>query len=76
MDLQPLAPFDPGLGRQVGHLLERRDVLRPAVRVAAVIKRVHSDEHIAGSERLRPRQREGKEHRVTGRHVSDRDPIS
>ena len=54
-------------------LLERRDVLGPAVGIARVVERVHADEDVAAREHLGPRQRERQEDRVARRHVCDRD---
>src|SRR6266545_3644631 len=71
-----LAAFHPGLGRKVGHLFEGTDVLRAAVRVAAVVKRVDPDKYVAGLERLRPSQRERQKDGVTGGHVGNRDPLA
>ena len=75
VDLQLLPALDPGLGRQVGHLLVGADVLGPAVRVAAVVQGVDADEDVAGLQHLGPGQREGQEDRVAGRNVGDRDLV-
>ena len=73
MDLQPLRALDAGLRGQVGHPLEGLDVLRPAIRIPAVVERVDTHEHVARAQRLGIRKRERQEDRVAGGHVGDRD---
>ena len=72
---EPLAPLHPRLRRQARHRLEGSDVLRPAVRVARVVQRIHPDVEIGGTQHLRPGEGEGEEDGVAGRHVGDRDPL-
>ena len=45
--------FDTGLGRQTSERFERLDELGPTVRVAGIVERIHADEDIARSGRLR-----------------------
>src|SRR5467141_495161 len=74
VDLQPRS-LDAGPGRELRHLLVGRDVLRPAVRVAAVIERVHADEEIVRLQRFRPGEREAEENRVARRDVGERNRL-
>jgi len=60
----PLASLYGRLRGQVGHGLESLDELGPAVRVAAVVKGVDTDEDVAGPKGLGPGQGEGQEYRV------------
>ena len=76
MDLESLRSLDAGSGREVGHRLVGRDVLGPAVRVAAVVERVDADEDVLGAERLGPGERKGQEYRVARRHVGDRNAVA
>src|SRR2546422_5348132 len=71
VDLQPRA-LDAGPGRELRHLLEGREILRPAVRVAAVVERVHADEAIVRLQGLRPGEREAEEDRVARGDVGRR----
>lgn len=55
--------------REVGHSLERGDVLRSAIRVPRVIDSVHTNEDLGGAEHLGPGKGVGEEDRVSGRDV-------
>ena len=48
MDLELQRTLDAGLCCQIGRSLKRRDEFRPAVRVPAVVDRVHTDENVRG----------------------------
>src|SRR5467141_1681283 len=74
VDLQPRS-LDAGPGRELRHLLVGREVLRPAVRVAAVVERVHADEEIVRLQRFRPGEREAEEDRVARRDVGRRNRL-
>ena len=65
--------FDAGFGRQVREPFERRDELRPAVRVAGVVDRVHTDEQVGRPHHFSISQRQREKHRVAGRHIGDRN---
>ena len=65
--------LDGGLGREVRHLLERLDVLGPAVGVAAVVEGVDADEDVVCFEHLGPGERDREEDGVARGHVGDRE---
>ena len=69
-------PSTPAARREVRHPLERLEVLRPAVGIARIVERVHADEDVVRTGRLREGEREGEEDRVARRHVGDRDPAA
>ena len=68
-----LGPFDAGLRREARHDFEGGDELGTAVGVAAVVERVHADEHVARTEHLGERESERQEDRVAGGNVRDRN---
>src|SRR5467141_4522512 len=74
VDLQPRS-LDAGLGRELRHLLVGREVLRPAIGVAAVVERVHADEEVVRLQRFRPGEREAEEDRVARRDVGQRNRL-
>ena len=47
MNLQRLPPLHARPGLQICHPLKGLDELRPAIRIAAVVQRIHSDKNIA-----------------------------
>ena len=76
MNRQGLPTLHAGLGREIGHPLKGRDELRPAVRVAAIVQRIHSDEDVARSQNLCPGKREGQKDRVARGHIGNGDPAA
>jgi hypothetical protein len=46
MDVELAHPFDSDLGREVGQLLERFEILGPAVGIARIVDAVDADEDI------------------------------
>src|SRR6202035_3830762 len=54
-------------------LFIRFDVLRPAVRISAVIEGIHADEDVKGVKHFSPGEREREEDRISGRNVRNRD---
>ena len=56
VDAERAAPSTPALVASGGQALERRDELRPAVRVPGVVERVDADEDVARAEHLGPRR--------------------
>src|SRR5450830_17629 len=69
-------PLYAGLGRQVGHALERLDELWAAVRVAGIIHRVDADKDIAGIQHFCPAESQGQEYGVARRYIGDRDAFA
>ena len=69
------AALDAGLRGQVGHRGEGGDVLRPAIGIAAVVDGVDAEEDVGGADRLGVGQRQRQQHRVSRRHVGDRDAV-
>jgi hypothetical protein len=67
--------FDSRAGGEVRHSGVGRDVLGPAVGIAAVVEGVGPKEDVPGAEGFGPREREGEEDRVPGRHVGGRDTL-
>src|SRR5262245_1352549 len=59
-----LRTLDAGPRRDGREMLEGADELRPAVRVARVIERVHADDEVVSAEDLRPAEGEREEDRV------------
>src|SRR5207302_1125340 len=57
VNLEPLGAFYAGPGRQVCHALEGFNELWTAIRVAAVVERIDSDEDVGGAQHLSPRKR-------------------
>src|SRR5689334_13244383 len=59
------------LGANTGSLLKTCDEFRAAVRIAAVIECVHTDENIAAFNHLGPCQRVTQEDKISRRNVGD-----
>ena len=75
VDLELQRPFHAGFCGQIRQPFESRDVVRPAIGIAAVIDGIHADEDICCLVRFGKRQRQRQQHRVPRRHVSDRDAV-
>ena len=60
----------------VGQRFKKRDELRPAIRITAVIDRIRADEYVSGRNRFRPRQRVREKNCVSRRNVSGRNAAS
>src|SRR6187431_239910 len=69
-------PLDAGAGGEVRHPLEGLDVLRPAVRVAAVVQGICADEDVGRLQYFGPAHGEGEEDGVPGGDVRRRDPVA
>ena len=72
MDSESLA-FHAGFRCELGKIFKRRDELRPAIRIAAVIERVDADEDIGRVKHFRARERVREKNGVSRRHISDRN---
>ena len=62
-------PFDPGLGRQIGHSLEGRNEFRAAIGIAGIVHRVDTNEDIAGTQHFSPAQSQRQEYGIARRHI-------
>ena len=65
--------FDSGFGPDVGQGFKQRDKFRPAIRITAVIDRVHAEKNVGGADHFRPGEGVRQKNRVPGRYVSDRN---
>src|SRR5262245_15160970 len=54
---------------QARKVLERRDELRAAIRIARVVERIHADDDPLGGQGLSPGKRQSKKHGVASRNV-------
>src|SRR5215213_7592310 len=71
LDAHGRGTLDAAARGEVGHVLERLDVLGTAIGIARVVERVDADEDVGGAEYLRPGEAEGEEDRVARRDVGD-----
>ncbi len=69
MNPEPAATLHGGRRGPIGHLLKGGDELGSAIRIAAVVRRVHPNEQVEGPEHLRPSEGVAQKDRVAGRHV-------
>src|ERR1700681_532057 len=69
MNLDPGA-FYAGLGGDVGQYFKKRDELRPAIRITAIVDRVRTDENVSGRNRFRPGERVREKNCVSRRNIS------
>ncbi len=75
VDTQARPPLDAGLGREIRHVFECGDELGPAIRVARIIDRIHTDENIGAFEHFRPGHGIRQKNRIARGDVSDRDAL-
>jgi hypothetical protein len=68
--------LDPGFGADVGERFEKRDELRPAIGITAVIDRVCADENVSGRNRFRPGERVREKNCVPRRNIGRRNSDS
>ena len=73
---QSLRAFNASFGGEIGHALKGFDVLGAAVRIAAVVERVHADENVLRPEDLSPGESEREKNCVAGGDVGDGDSRS
>src|ERR1700730_17933775 len=70
-----LRAFSPRLGSETGQLFESCYELRPAIGVAAIVDRVHTDKNVAHVEHFRPGKGVAEKNRVTCRNVGERNVV-
>src|ERR1700730_11037792 len=70
-----LRAFSPRLGSETGQLFESCYELRPAIGIAAVIDRVHTDKNVAHVENFRPGKGVAEKTRVTRGTVGERNVV-
>src|SRR5574340_985818 len=75
MDMEGAA-FHRGAGGEIGHFLEGREILRPAVRVARVIHRIDADENLLAAQHLGPGQCQGEHDGVARRDIGGRNAFA
>jgi len=73
LDRYRVVVFDGGFRGQAGHGVKCVDVLRSAIRVAAVVDARDTDVDLLGCCDFRERHRVGQEDRVTGGDIGRRD---
>ena len=56
-ELGVIPEADAGACRESRHRLECANEFRTAIRIAGIVERIHTDEHVVCTERLGPRQR-------------------
>ena len=71
MNLGLYRSFDAGFGGEPCETLERRDELRPAIRIARVVERIHAEKNVGRFEHLRPREGHREKDRVPRWNVCD-----
>ena len=69
------AAFDASLRRKPGEVLECLDELRPAIRIARVVERVHANEDVVRAEHFRPCQRQRQHDGIARRHIRRRNRV-
>ena len=68
--------LDARLRRNIREALEFVDELRPAIGIAGIIERIHTDVNVARAARFAQAQRKAQEDRVARWHVGNRDPLT
>ncbi len=71
MNLKLRRAFSARLRREIRHLRESLNKLRPAIRIARIINRIHANEDIRSVADFRVRQRERQKNGVARRNISD-----
>ena len=66
-------PFNALAGGEVRHGLKRGYIFGPAIRVARVIHRVHTNENVVRAQHFRPAERDSQENGIARGHVSYRN---
>jgi hypothetical protein len=73
VDAKPCA-FDTHFGSKVSQCLKRLDEFRPAVRIPAVIDRIHAEKNVSGRNDFRPGKRISEKKGIACRDLSDWNP--
>ena len=68
------APSTPARVASAASCFERCDELRPAIRIAGIVQRVHADDDVGCADDFGPAERKREHDRVPRRHVGGRNP--